>query len=409
MLLSCLLGRLAARLAPAGSRERASFITFSLGVGSPCLFRLCTYGLETGIYLVMVALVVLRSLAVPHRGQRDHAAIGLGVLAGLTALARIDFGIIFAVVVGLLLAFGRVSWRWVAACGLAASLFVAPWLVWMYLVSGSPIPSSGLAQGGVAIGPILLRRVARMAGALIQDVTPWSHTEGRLPLTLLTVGEWALVGAVLVGRRQRLPRLLSPPIRGVTLAWLVGVAALIPIYTVLFWSSHFYARYMAPLTVLAFPIIGSGLAGLFAPARSRLCVGLVYVGMLASFFLHAATSLHTGHIGNTHVLAAGFVQGHFAGRRVGAFQSGVIGYFNENVLNLDGKVNSDALWARRSGTLVEYLDRARVDVLIDWPEVLRANLESGYLRDRWVPCEVQPPLGQSLCLRRRDGIGSRGW
>jgi hypothetical protein len=403
VLFSFLLGRLAGKLAPAETCGTASFITLCLGIGSFFLFRLFTYGLETGIYLIMICLVLLRSLAVLPRPQTWHSAMALGVLVGLTGLARIDFGIVFAVAASVLLVSRVASFRWLAACGSTAFLLIAPWFAWVHHVSGTPLPSSGLAQASVVTGTGLLDRLASMASALVQDVTPWSYTAGRLQLTLLTISGWAMVAA-LVYRRPRLPRLFSPAVAGTVLAWVAGVAALIPVYTMFFWSSHFYARYMAPLSVLAFPIIGSGLAGFFATHPERRWTTLIYVVMLVSFSLSAVGSLHSGHIGNTHVFSAGFIQKHFSVERVGAFQSGVIGYFNDNVRNLDGKINGEALRATRARKLGEYLDEARIEVLIDWPEVLRANLEETSLQNHWVECKTQPPIHQSLCLRRMDRI-----
>jgi hypothetical protein len=62
-----------------------------------------------------------------------------------------------------------------------------------------------------------------------------------------------------------------------------------------------------------------------------------------------------------------------------AFESGTLGYFREDVVNLDGKVNSAALRARRAGATHRYLLRADVDVMVDiatpaparlgWPQV----------------------------------------
>src|SRR3712207_9582902 len=51
--------------------------------------------------------------------------------------------------------------------------------------------------------------------------------------------------------------------------------------------------------------------------------------------------------------------------RVGAFESGTLGYFHDDTVNLDGKVNRGALRAARSGTSPDYVDRMRIDVLVD--------------------------------------------
>ena len=178
-----------------------------------------------------------------------------------------------------------------------------------------------------------------------------------------------------------------------------------PIYTLLFWAGHFYARYTAPLCVLTLPLIGSALACLIANRGTMRTARCVYVAMLGCFAIWALASLHTGNIGNTHVLSAGFIGNHFSERRVAPSKC-VIGYFNDNVINLDGKINGEALRAWTDGRLAAYVDDARIEVLIDWPGVLRSSFEDAYLRAKWVECTVQPPLGKSLCLAGKGGRNS---
>ena len=86
---------------------------------------------------------------------------------------------------------------------------------------------------------------------------------------------------------------------------------------------------------------------------------------------------------------------------MGAFQSGVIGYFNANVVNLDGKMNPEALTAAASHALPAYLDRADIQYLVDWPSVIDDALPADYLRARWQPCPQQVPGDASICLARR--------
>jgi hypothetical protein len=60
---------------------------------------------------------------------------------------------------------------------------------------------------------------------------------------------------------------------------------------------------------------------------------------------------------------------------IGVFQSGAVGYFsNRRVINLDGKVNRDALDAIRSGNLGDYLRKSGIDIVIDDRRVLELFL-----------------------------------
>ena len=66
---------------------------------------------------------------------------------------------------------------------------------------------------------------------------------------------------------------------------------------------------------------------------------------------------------------------------VAAAQSGTLGYFREGVLNLDGKVNADAL--RYQGRMWSYLCAARVDWLCDEPVYLAQRLGGDPLEHGW--------------------------
>ena len=57
---------------------------------------------------------------------------------------------------------------------------------------------------------------------------------------------------------------------------------------------------------------------------------------------------------------------------IGVFQSGAIGYLSDRrVINLDGKVNSEALYALQNGTLPDYVNKLELDVLLDNTHVMK--------------------------------------
>ena len=65
---------------------------------------------------------------------------------------------------------------------------------------------------------------------------------------------------------------------------------------------------------------------------------------------------------------AGFVHDQIDSKLlVGAAQSGTVGFFNQNVVNLDGKIDPKAQYSMRHGGIRTYIDSQRIDVLVDWP------------------------------------------
>ena len=110
----------------------------------------------------------------------------------------------------------------------------------------------------------------------------------------------------------------------------------------------------------------------------------VTVGVFIAF---SVMSLHRGKIGNSHVLTAGYIAVERPGEIVGAFQSGVIGFVNANVVNLDGKINVDVLPYIKSGNIDFYLqENQQIKIIIDWPNYIERYISAEYLETSWTKC-----------------------
>ena len=404
--LALLLGALARASLPAGADPERAALAFFLGavltLANVWVFRIATYGLETGVYLVLLAAfagTLVRD--VPRMTVRRAAVAGL--LAGLCGLARIDFGVLLALFLALLVVRRVLTLRHGIVLGATALALVAPWFLWVHAVSGHWAPSSGPAQSSWITAGSAPGRVLAMAKAVLNHLTPWLYTGNRLDLTLLALLSVAVVGALLVwARRTTRPAAPDRAWADVLSALGLAVVGLVGVYLVLFRSTHFYDRYAAPLLVVVIP----GLAWLVATsvpverlrrAAVPLAAGL---GLAAAFWF--AVTLHRGATGNVHAVTAGFVQAHYPEARVGAFQSGVVGYFNPNVVNLDGKVDARALAAAQAGKLEAFLDAQGVDVLVDAGGNLH-RIDMRYLAEHWRRCSADPPNDYTLCLERLRG------
>ncbi len=111
------------------------------------LFKLFTYGLETGLYLNMFAIVVLYSLMIFKQDfVKFRQWMLLSILMGLTVLARMDFGIISAVMLFTLLLKRKITFRRFLFASFMISVLIMPWLFYIKFVTDSWIPSSGVAQ-----------------------------------------------------------------------------------------------------------------------------------------------------------------------------------------------------------------------------------------------------------------------
>lgn len=371
---------------------RLRLVAYTLTLGNFGLFRTFTYGLETGLYLCLLGWVVLFTL---QEAQRlDGAkAIQLGLLTGFTALARVDFLLVLTVYTAAAL-YKRTMKPWqVFLTAVTTSAIVAPWFLFVFRITGSWLPSSGGAQLSVLSTSSIGHRTWEMLKAVVDHLTPWAYTAQRNSLTLLAIAS-IVVAWVVIGRMRIDADVEAPP---TFRCWGFAFAMLVLVYPALFWSTHFYYRYVSPISVFLLPWLAVWM--LATASRKIRAVGLEAV-CIVGFVAAATVSLHSGRVGNVHSIAAGFVRETFGPEtRVGAFQSGVVGFFHENTINLDGKMNSDALKALLKDQTGRYIDSEDVKVLVDWKSVLESVLSSDYL-DNWNDCNGVIRNAHSICLVR---------
>lgn len=376
-------------------------ISFSVALLNFGLFRLFTYGLETGVYLVLIAACMLYSFKVFTKESRPRQGIIFGLLVGLTLLARIDFAIVISVFLLLAMLRGQIKTKLLITASIPAILLVAPWFFYVFVVTRSWMPSSGTAQISFVQSDQFLERIWEMIKSLISHLAPWIYSRPSSVLTLAALVSLLLLVYV-VFRNKPIRSLLFEIITGKRffIEWLSGLMMLVPVYTIFFSAPHFYTRYSAPIQALILPL-GALILAMYSKDWSHDAKSYVLRGLLLSFFLWTLLSLHTGFVTNSQGIVAGYIQNRLPPPiKVGVFQSGIAGYFNPNVLNLDGKVNHEVLKYKEEHRVNEYIDDEQILVLVDWEEVIKKNLPEEYLLD-WESCPVEVPDGRSICLERK--------
>ena len=361
-------------------------------------FRTFTYGLETGMYLLLFAQVVRMSFAYVGRPPDTpwcHQNVVMGLMVGVTALARVDFIVVFAGFAALALWNRAARWQNVCVVGVVAAFVFLPWPVHVWQVSGSPIPSSGPAQGALITLSAAPERLAMMGHALVQNLLPGLFTNSRWEVALVSVLVMALAwpwrDRQLPGQNQRVARW-----------WWLTLFFLAAVYVLCIWATHFYARYTAPLMVLAVPLAAASLANRLAGPRAKQATVCVVAALGVAFLAFTVFVMHRGKLGNPHIISAGVVHERYAHvAQVGAFQSGVVGFDNTNVVNLDGKVNTAVLPYVKLGNIDAYLlAHPEIGVLIDWPRYIHTYVSDAHLAQHWRPCAQGVPEGISVCYER---------
>jgi hypothetical protein len=368
--------------------------------GSVSIFRLLHNGLETGVTLVALAGAVL----LLDRWERwtPRRVLLAGLLLGALTWARLDEVVFVA-------AFGAVAvWRSrrdlrralgpLAACALAA-LLLLPWLAWNISLDGSPMPSSGKAEGENVDVVVNLGAALRAAGAWSAPplLRPSLHDDAML-LSYVLAGVALLLtaGAVRYVRRRR-----REPLGSGTVALVLFGGFLLAWYILKFGPWWFMERYLSPLLLLTIPFLACALE-LSRPRPRALAVlaGVVIVANVPLFVVLAGgphwpppawaareTNLGT-HTNLNYEEQYAWVRQHVRPSCVvGAYETGTLVYFRDRTVNLDGKVDHDALAARLAGRSPQYVDQRHVDVMMDIPSGIDRGLR-GHL-DQWRLVELQ--------------------
>jgi len=85
---------------------------------------------------------------------------------------------------------------------------------------------------------------------------------------------------------------------------------------------------------------------------------------------------------------------------VGGIQTGTLGFFHDHTINLDGKVNAEALAARKLDRIGEYVAATPIAYLVDWTGILSWT-ERDAIASRFETLLVSYETNL-VVLRRRD-------
>ncbi len=329
---------------------------------------------------------------------RDAALFG--AIAGLTALARIDFLVVLAGFVALETVRRRMRWADALVSGCVAGLVCSPWFAFVYANTGHLMPTGGRAQTSLpSQAAEAVERVSHMGQALSQHVSPWlylpaaqaaftSVTGSASANPVLTVVA-ALAGVTLMWQGWRV---IPTGNRAPLTSWLLALGALFTIYVVWFRPVFFFVRYSSPLLAVSMPLLAIGVAH----TLKQSAVTAMTTAMVMGFAATCWVTLHSGRLGNSHSLSAGFVNRLLPPPAVvGAYQSGAVGYFNPNVVNLDGKVNSAALDAVSRGQFPAFVAARGITHVVDWPQITEPTSPFAH----WPDCGMGA-FGFSVCLAR---------
>ncbi len=381
-------------------RIASTLTIFSFG-----LYRISTYGLETGLYLIGLAyflLFLLNNLS--KRKKLDRFKIlTIGLISGLLILIRIDFLIILGFTILILNTKKLLSFNQSSQIFFISLIISSPWFFYVKHITNKFIPSSGGAQSKLINfenisfrSTIFIKSLISHFSILIKD-----GREFLFFCSLIIFVFILLINFYNNNVHKQTQKILS---NDIFISFSYSIVFLSFIYFSTSSATHFYYRYISPISILVIPIISINLMSILNKKT------YIYFFSIFLFILQAYGSLHMGKVGNGHSVTAGYIQSNFQSTRdhIGAFQSGVIGYFNNNVINLDGKLNHNALKAllrnkdkKDNYKFSDFIEEQKINVIVDWEGYIKNSLSDLIINNKnWAECEFKIKNSQSICLRK---------
>lgn len=375
-LLACVAARVFSHL-PHG--RRLALVAAALWFTAPLITRHSMNGLETGLYQAVLLLVMwffLRHFCTPGTTSWRGRLL-LGFLLGLAFLARNDavFFIAALLLAQLLIPVPdrneSMASRFMTAllAGTVSIVVAFPWLINNYLGFGSIIPISGTAQSHAAD---LGRNLPWVAAHLFENAWLWLPVPGKfetlLPVQVVTFA--ATVAALvaywfLVGRNA-----MAAKVHFVT--GMLFIVGLVTYYGLFFGASWFLPRYFSAASpfLWLFVVGAVYMGGRTVLASGRLRLAAAYAGVCCLTAMAALFAANDYRKGTTHMhkQVVDWAQAHLkASDWAGAPQTGTLGYFHDRTINLDGKVNPEALRSLlNDGHILDYVLASPVQYIVDW-------------------------------------------
>jgi hypothetical protein len=366
-----------------------------------------TNGLETGIYLVCLGISLLYSFYYFKSEKKIHQTIFLGIIFGLCGLARIDFIVVVAALLLINLYKRRLTLKQFFAIGITTSIIISPWIFYIYKTTGFLIQSSARTETSWLNTGNLLRRMKALSLAIMEHLTP-NITTGNKEFALVVVFIITIILTYKYLYDKKIFYQLDKDNIKTFISWSIGILSLLLAY--LFYSTayYFYIRYTAPLLIIILPFVAILLAvKLSKISKKTFMIG--YAVAVVIFFIQAILYFHSGRLAEQQSLRMSYIENHFNNMAIiGCFQSGVTGYYDSNVYNLDGKMDHVVTKYISSGNLARFIDSTGINVIIDWNEIVDwfdiNCLKNNYLKNNWIEYNNNIGDNHTVCLIRKNSL-----
>jgi hypothetical protein len=358
-------------------------------------------GLETGLYLILLSLFFLYWIMFKEIQTGIKHLMGLGVLSGLLLLCRLDSVVILFTFYLFLLFNLRIKFRQLSVILLIAFLLYLPWQIYVLDVTGNLLQSSARSQTTFLILNNIPYRALHYSTSVIQHLTPFIFTGNILLWLMFPLGILYIFILIIVYKKY-ISVIISESAEKIFKMISFTLIILLLVYLFFSYAPHFYFRYTAIIMILSFPVF----VLLFGHLIKKLKPRKVYVLsalILIIFGTQGFLYLHSGKSAKGLTVRAEFVKNNFTNdERVASFQTGILGYFCENVINLDGKMDNTALRSFSGSGIEQYIDSMKIEVLMEWIDFVPVLFKQEWLEKYWQVYAEDIGDGRTICYVRKN-------
>jgi hypothetical protein len=343
-------------------------------------------GLETGLYSMLLLAVMYLYAKLQLKAQSPSLLewIGFGSLLGVTVLARIDAVFLVACIILIeVIRFRSEGIRRAFIIGISSVAVSSVWWIYNYMLFGSIMPQSGMAE---SLKNVLVENITRASAVLsyiggLFFFLPGYGVAAWIPYAWMAI---LLVTIIVATRRLHLINYLRANYQLEPLLPFVFFGVCLIIYYVFFFSApHFLPRYFQPIRILwlvicccAAPNIIGAIRSLMQQRRA-IGIGFLTVSMLAIVGFNGSRYINYFTVStSSEMYQAGLWAERHPNSLIGMEQSGTTAFMSDNIVNLDGKVDFEALKAKQRGDIGSYIVARDLEYLADWSELVEPMVAS---------------------------------
>jgi hypothetical protein len=320
-------------------------------------------GLETGLYLMLIVISIILTQKIIEGKKNNAHLLLIGFVFGLTVLARNDFILIAFIIILSLLLLKAIRLKDTIIIFTVLFLTVLPWFTFVYSVQGSLIPTSASVQTGLTNNEIYYR-IDQFLYSAFSSYIPFVHA-GQSQSAVIYI---LIIAFGAFQYKYHLIDIKKYFGLQVIRIWFIAITVISIVYLFFASQPYFFFRYLSIHIVIALPFLTLMITR-YLSNKSEKVLSLLALIVIGIFIINIGYYFHYPKQISGLALRTSFIcSNQLTEKKIGMAQSGISGYFFDNVVNLDGKVNNDALLAIKSNSLYEYIVKEKIDVLIEWRE-----------------------------------------